>query len=124
MLRLIHALGVGLSMDDFGTGYSSLSGLATMPFSELKIDRSFINRIENDAGTLAIVTAVIRIGQSLGMTVVAEGVETVTQRDILRQLGCHAAQGYLMGRPMDSVAFMEWVRGQATPFTASLPGAA
>jgi diguanylate cyclase (GGDEF)-like protein/PAS domain S-box-containing protein len=124
MLRLIHALGVGLSMDDFGTGYSSLSGLATMPFSELKIDRSFINRIENDAGTLAIVTAVIRIGQSLGMTVVAEGVETVAQRDVLRQLGCHAAQGYLIGRPMDSVAFREWVRGQAAPFTASLPGAA
>lgn len=124
MLRVIHALGVGLSMDDFGTGYSSLSGLATMPFSELKIDRSFINRLETDAGTLAIVTAVIRIGQSLGMTVVAEGVETAAQRDILRQLGCHAAQGYLLGRPMDAVAFREWVRDQKLPLAPSLPGAA
>ncbi len=122
MLRVIHALGVGLSMDDFGTGYSSLSGLATMPFSELKIDRSFINRLETDAGTLAIVTAVIRIGQSLGMTVVAEGVETARQRDILRQLGCHVAQGYFAGRPMDASAFTAWVHGQTLP--APLPGAA
>jgi diguanylate cyclase (GGDEF)-like protein/PAS domain S-box-containing protein len=124
MLRLIHALGVGLSMDDFGTGYSSLSGLATMPFSELKIDRSFINRLETDAGTLAIVTAVIRIGQSLGMTVVAEGVETAAQRDILRQLGCHVAQGYFVGRPMDAAAFAEWVHGQKLPLATSLSGAA
>ena len=124
MLRVIHALGVGLSMDDFGTGYSSLSGLATMPFSELKIDRSFINRLETDAGTLAIVTAVIRIGQSLGMTVVAEGVETAPQRDILRQLGCHVAQGYFTGRPMDAAAFAEWVHGQKLPLATSLPGAA
>jgi diguanylate cyclase (GGDEF)-like protein/PAS domain S-box-containing protein len=124
VLRAIHALGVGLSMDDFGTGYSSLSGLATMPFSELKIDRSFINRLETDAGTLAIVTAVIRIGQSLGMTVVAEGVETTAQRDILRQLGCHAAQGYLLGRPMDSAALREWADGQRLPLATSLSGVA
>ena len=123
MLRVIHALGVGLSMDDFGTGYSSLSGLATMPFSELKIDRSFISRLETDAGTLAIVTAVIRIGQSLGMTVVAEGVETAAQRDILRELGCHVVQGYFAGRPMDALALTAWVHRHKLPL-AALPGAA
>ncbi|KQW21875.1 hypothetical protein ASC80_00200 [Afipia sp. Root123D2] len=112
MLKAIHALGVGLSMDDFGTGYSSLSGLATMPFSELKIDRAFINRIETDAGTLAIVTAVIRIGQSLGMIVVAEGVETAAQHAILKKLGCHVAQGYFPGRPMDVEALSEWLRNR------------
>jgi len=108
-LKSVHALGVGLSMDDFGKGYSSLSVLAMRPLSELKIDRSFINRIEHDRATRAIVTAVIQIGRSLGVTVVAEGVETDKQLQILRQLGCEVSQGYLSGRPMSADAFGTWL---------------
>jgi diguanylate cyclase (GGDEF)-like protein/PAS domain S-box-containing protein len=108
-LKAVHALGVGLSMDDFGKGYSSLSALATLPLSEMKVDRSFTNRIEHDRGTRAIVTAVIQIGRSLGMTVVAEGVETERQLRILKQLGCDVMQGYFSGRPMPADAFRAWL---------------
>jgi diguanylate cyclase (GGDEF)-like protein/PAS domain S-box-containing protein len=114
-LKSVHALGVGLSMDDFGKGYSSLSALATRPLSELKIDRSFINRIEHDAGTSAIVTAVIGIGRSLGMTVVAEGVETDKQFQMLKQLGCNVSQGYFSGRPMPAGAFRDWFLARKRP---------
>lgn len=107
-LRSVHALGVGLSMDDFGKGYSSLSALATRPLTELKIDRGFVNRIEHDRSTCAIVTAVIKIGRSLGMTVVGEGVETERQLQMLKELGCNVAQGYLTGRPMPAGRFREW----------------
>ena len=78
-MNAIRKLGVGLSLDDFGTGYSSLSRLAHLPIRELKIDRSFMRDIESDASALAIVTAVVRVGQSLQLTVVAEGVETEGQ---------------------------------------------
>jgi diguanylate cyclase (GGDEF)-like protein/PAS domain S-box-containing protein len=108
-LKNVHALGVGLSMDDFGRGYSSLSALATRPLSEMKIDRSFTNRIEHDRSTSAIVTAAIQIGRSLGMTVVAEGVETDRQFQMLKQLGCDVCQGYFSGRPMPAAAFRDWV---------------
>jgi EAL domain-containing protein (putative c-di-GMP-specific phosphodiesterase class I) len=115
-LKAVHALGVHLSMDDFGKGYSSLSALATRPLSELKIDRSFTNRIEHDRGTSAIVTAVIQIGRSLGMTVVAEGVETDKQFRMLKQLGCDVSQGYFTGRPMPATALRDWfsARNRAT----------
>ena len=82
-MNAIRKLGVGLSLDDFGTGYSSLSRLAHLPIRELKIDRSFMRNIERDASALAIATAVVRIGQSLKMAVVAEGVETEGQRQLL-----------------------------------------
>jgi diguanylate cyclase (GGDEF)-like protein/PAS domain S-box-containing protein len=108
-LQSVHALGVALSMDDFGKGYSSLSALATRPLSELKIDRSFTNRIEHDRATSAIVTAVIQIGRSLGMTVVAEGVETDRQFQLLKRLGCDVSQGYFSGRPMPAGAAGEWL---------------
>jgi diguanylate cyclase (GGDEF)-like protein/PAS domain S-box-containing protein len=111
-LKSVHALGVGLSMDDFGKGYSSLSALATRPLSELKIDRSFTNRIEHDRGTSAIVTAVIQIGRSLGMTVVAEGVETDRQFQLLKKLGCDVSQGYFSGRPMPPAALQDWLDAQ------------
>lgn len=107
-LQAVHALGVGLSMDDFGKGYSSLSALATRPLAELKIDRSFTNRIEHDRSTCAIVTAVIQIGRTLGMTVVAEGVETERQFQMLKQLGCDVSQGYFTGRPMPAAALGDW----------------
>jgi diguanylate cyclase (GGDEF)-like protein/PAS domain S-box-containing protein len=83
----IRAAGIGLSMDDFGTGYSSLSQLAHLPVREIKIDRSFMRGIESEASALAIATAVVRVGQSLNMTVVAEGVETTGQHKIMADLG-------------------------------------
>lgn len=108
-MHAIRALGIGLSVDDFGTGYSSLSRLAHLPIRELKIDRSFMRDIERDAGALAIATAVVRVGQGLGMTVVAEGVETEGQRKMLAELGCDVVQGFLYAPALPPVAFERWL---------------
>ena len=108
-MNAIRKLGVGLSLDDFGTGYSSLSRLAHLPIRELKIDRSFMRDIERDASALAIATAVVRVGQSLKMAVVAEGVETEGQRQLLADLGCDVVQGYLCAPAMSPEAFERWL---------------
>ncbi|MGJ4949508.1 EAL domain-containing protein [Bradyrhizobium sp. HKCCYLS20291] len=105
----LRNMGVGMSLDDFGTGYSSLSRLAQLPIDELKIDRGFMRNFENDNGTRAIVTAVVRVGQSLDVAVVAEGVETEVQRKLLAELGCDAMQGFLFARPMAASAFSRWL---------------
>ena len=105
----IRELGVGLSLDDFGTGYSSLSRLAHLPIRELKIDRSFMNNIEVDAGARAITTAVVRVGQSLKMSVVAEGVETEGQRRLLAELGCDVVQGFLYAPALAPEDFARWL---------------
>ncbi|NEU14946.1 EAL domain-containing protein [Methylobacterium sp. BTF04] len=98
-LHALRALGIGIAMDDFGTGFSSLSYLCQFPFDKIKIDRSFIREMIDNKDGLAIVNAVIMLGESLRMNVVAEGVETVEQRDLLCQAGCHELQGYLFSRP-------------------------
>lgn len=108
-MNAIRALGVGLSVDDFGTGYSSLSRLAHLPIRELKIDRSFMRDIETDSGALAIATAVVRVGQGLGMTVVAEGVETEGQHKMLAELGCDVVQGFLYAPALAPAAFERWL---------------
>ena len=108
-MNAIRELGVGLSLDDFGTGYSSLSRLVHLPIRELKIDRSFMRDIERDASALAVATAVIRVGQILKMTVVAEGVETDAQRGVLKQLGCDVLQGFLFAAAMTPDAFERWL---------------
>ncbi|MET4069341.1 putative signal transduction protein with EAL and GGDEF domain [Bradyrhizobium sp. S3.2.6] len=108
-MHAIRALGIGLSVDDFGTGYSSLSRLAQLPIRELKIDRSFMRDIEKDAGALAIATAVVRVGQGLGMTVVAEGVETEGQRKMLAELGCDVVQAFLYAPALAPGAFERWL---------------
>ncbi|WP_316184502.1 MULTISPECIES: EAL domain-containing protein [unclassified Bradyrhizobium] len=105
----LRNLGVGLSLDDFGTGYSSLSRLAQLPISELKIDRSFMRDVEENPGTRAIVTAVVRVGQSMDLAVVAEGVETEGQRHLLHELGCEALQGFLYARPLPAAGFGRWL---------------
>ncbi|KAF1019147.1 MAG: Oxygen sensor protein DosP [Paracidovorax wautersii] len=124
----IHALGVRLSMDDFGTGYSSLSYLRRLPVSELKLDKSFVTELDKDEGrsetALALSDAVLRIGQSLRLTVVAEGVETERQRTLLERQGYHAAQGYLFARPLPPAEFETWItqRGQRpAPAPAAAP---
>nr|WP_269839945.1 bifunctional diguanylate cyclase/phosphodiesterase [Paucibacter sp. M5-1]MCZ7882499.1 bifunctional diguanylate cyclase/phosphodiesterase [Paucibacter sp. M5-1] len=98
-LRQIRALGVKIAIDDFGTGYSSLAYLQRLPFDCLKIDQSFIRNLSKSAQDMAIVTAVLRMAEGLGVTAVAEGVETEAEAMRLRELGCTLAQGYLFGRP-------------------------
>ncbi|WP_291867392.1 EAL domain-containing protein [Bradyrhizobium sp.] len=105
----LRKLGVGLSLDDFGTGYSSLSRLAHLPIRELKIDRSFTRDVESDPRARAIVTAVVRVGQSLQLTVVAEGVETDGQRNLLAELGCDVVQGFLYAPALSPPAFGRWL---------------
>ncbi|WMT75766.1 EAL domain-containing protein [Bradyrhizobium sp. Ash2021] len=108
-MNALRKQGVGLSLDDFGTGYSSLSRLAHLPIRELKIDRSFMRDVESDPTARAIVTTVIRVGQSLQLTVVAEGVETDGQRDLLAELGCDVVQGFLYARALSPPAFGRWL---------------
>ncbi|PLK49229.1 bifunctional diguanylate cyclase/phosphodiesterase [Uliginosibacterium sp. TH139] len=100
VLEALHARGLGSSLDDFGTGYSSLSYLTRFHLRTLKIDRAFVNGIEHDARNLALVRAIIAMGHSLGMQIVAEGVETEEQASILADLGCEYLQGYLISRPV------------------------
>ncbi|MET0772728.1 MAG: bifunctional diguanylate cyclase/phosphodiesterase, partial [Candidatus Limnocylindrales bacterium] len=100
ILSELRAMGVRVAIDDFGTGYSSLTRLRQLPVDEIKLDRSFVSRIEHDEQDRAIVRSVIGLAHDLGMTVVAEGVETRACWDWLASHGCDEAQGYLMGRPM------------------------
>lgn len=99
-LRAIKALGVSIAIDDFGTGYSSLETLQSFPFDKIKLDRSFLADVERSEEAKAMVRAILALGQGLRIPVLAEGVETSRQLDILREEGCHEAQGYLLGRPM------------------------
>jgi diguanylate cyclase (GGDEF)-like protein/PAS domain S-box-containing protein len=99
VLEELKALGVRISVDDFGTGYSSLSYLKRFPVDVLKIDRSFVDGLGSDADDLAIVQAILALATSLDIDIIAEGVETSAQREVLQGLGCRLAQGYLLGRP-------------------------
>jgi diguanylate cyclase (GGDEF)-like protein/PAS domain S-box-containing protein len=102
LLKRLRALGTHLCIDDFGTGYSSLSYLLRFPADTLKIDRSFVNALGKGGRNEDIVGAIVTLAKSLDMDLVAEGVETVEQRDILRSLGCNYGQGYLYSRPLDA----------------------
>jgi predicted signal transduction protein with EAL and GGDEF domain len=111
LLHALAALGVSLSLDDFGTGYSSLSYLHRFPLRTLKIDRSFIAEIEHGRERREIVQTIIALGHNLGMRVVAEGVENMAQMELLKELGCDLAQGFLFSRPMAADEAMDLVRG-------------
>jgi diguanylate cyclase (GGDEF)-like protein/PAS domain S-box-containing protein len=100
MIQRLHALSVGLHLDDFGTGYSSLAYLHSFPVDALKVDQSFVSRMDGPTEQSAIVKAIVSLAHNLGMEVIAEGVETVAQADALRALGCRRGQGFLFSRPL------------------------
>ena len=99
MLRQIKALGVGVALDDFGTGYSSLETLRAFPFDKIKLDRFFLAELAGNVQSTAILRAVLALGKSLSIPILAEGIETAEQLDVLRREGCDEAQGFLIGRP-------------------------
>jgi EAL domain-containing protein (putative c-di-GMP-specific phosphodiesterase class I)/CheY-like chemotaxis protein len=102
--------GFRFSIDDFGTGFSSLQRLLRLPFSELKLDRSFIKDIDSDRTTRIVIESVIQLSSRLGLHTVAEGIETPAQLDALRKLGCEIAQGYLFAHALPGVRFVQWLR--------------
>lgn len=106
----LRAIGVKISVDDFGTGYSSLTYLKGLPVDEVKIDRGFVNGLAREAADRAVVRAVVDIAHTLGIRVVAEGVENDAQRDVLRDLRVDELQGYLYARPMPSIEITHWLR--------------
>jgi diguanylate cyclase (GGDEF)-like protein len=107
-LSALRAMGVGVSIDDFGTGYSSLSYLRRLPVSELKLDRSFVSRLDSGNDDRSLTRAIVSIAEAMELNLVAEGLETVAQAERLRQLGCEVAQGYWLSRPLSAEAFAVW----------------
>jgi EAL domain-containing protein (putative c-di-GMP-specific phosphodiesterase class I) len=114
VLTRLRIKGFQLGIDDFGTGYSSMVQLSRMPFSEMKIDRSFVGSMRNSEEARKIVAATVSLGRSLGLTTVAEGVEDAATVELLHELGCEQAQGYHFGRPMDAEAARAWLQHDST----------
>jgi CheY-like chemotaxis protein len=122
-LTRLSLTGLRLSIDDFGTGYSSLAQVSALPFSELKVDGSFVQRSSTDAKARAIMLSTVTLGRSLGMDVVAEGVELFDQLDRLRECATSVIQGFLIARPMPADTFMQWL-DDWRPGTSDKPGCA
>jgi EAL domain-containing protein (putative c-di-GMP-specific phosphodiesterase class I) len=124
MLDRLYQLGLHLSIDDFGTGYSSLTSLQRFPIGTLKVDQSFIRDAGEERNSAAIVGAIVGLGRSLGMDVVAEGIETMEQLALLQRIGCTFGQGHLFGEPVRAERYLELLvaqqRGQ--PAYAALLG--
>ncbi len=114
-LKKLKKLGVRLAIDDFGTGYSSLSYLSQLPIDELKIDQSFVRQLNRDRNATMISSTIISMAKSMGLKVVAEGIENSQQRDFLTNAGCHIGQGFLYSKPMDARAMLSWLNNPASP---------
>jgi EAL domain-containing protein (putative c-di-GMP-specific phosphodiesterase class I) len=110
----LQSLGVHLSVDDFGTGYSSLTYLKGLPINEVKIDKGFVSGLVGDAGDQAVVRAVVDIAHTLGLVVVAEGVEHEDQLTLLTRMGVDEVQGFLHAQPMAGLEMATWLRRRAT----------
>ena len=123
-LHRLNEIGVEISIDDFGTGYSSLAYLTTLPISELKIDRSFVRDLGITPQSSAVVTAIIALARSLGLRVVAEGVETLRQMEVLHRLGCGLMQGFLFSRAVPADELQRWLQQTVLPRKAPWIGAA
>jgi predicted signal transduction protein with EAL and GGDEF domain/FixJ family two-component response regulator len=121
-LHRLNEIGVEISIDDFGTGYSSLAYLTTLPISELKIDRSFVRDLGVTPQSSAVVTAIIALARSLGLRVIAEGVETLRQMEVLHRLGCSLMQGYLFSRPVSPEELQKWLQQTVLPRKAAWIG--
>ena len=102
-------MGVSVALDDFGTGYSSLTHLTRFPLRRLKIDRSFVNSLLEDAATRAVVRSMLELARNMNITVVAEGVEEPKQHDALAVMGCDYGQGYFYARPMADAELQGWL---------------
>jgi diguanylate cyclase (GGDEF)-like protein/PAS domain S-box-containing protein len=113
-LREIRAMGIRIALDDFGTGYSSLNHLKNLPLDKLKIDQSFIQRIENDRPNQSITEAIIALGRTLDLQVVGEGIESEEAMDFLRRHGCDQGQGFLFSKPLPPIEFELWHRSNMT----------
>jgi EAL domain-containing protein (putative c-di-GMP-specific phosphodiesterase class I) len=112
MLRDLREMGVHISMDDFGTGYSSLSYLKRFPFHTIKIDQSFVRDLKNNPPDAAIIAAVSGLANCLGLRLVAEGVETNEQLDLLRSLHCEEMQGYLFSKPLSAQEATKFIQNR------------
>jgi hypothetical protein len=123
-LHRLNEIGVEISIDDFGTGYSSLAYLTTLPISELKIDRSFVRDLGMTPQSSAVVTAIIALARSLGLRVIAEGVENLRQMEVLHRLGCGIMQGYLFSRPQPPEDIETWLQQTVLPRKAPWIGKA
>ncbi|CAN5455895.1 EAL domain-containing protein [soil metagenome] len=123
-LHRLNEIGVEISIDDFGTGYSSLAYLTTLPISELKIDRSFVRDLGMTPQSSAVVTAIIALARSLGLRVVAEGVENLRQMEVLHRLGCGVMQGFLFSKPLPPGEIEEWLQQTILPRKAPWIGKA
>lgn len=123
-LHRLNEIGVQISIDDFGTGYSSLAYLTTLPISELKIDRSFVRDLGITPQSSAVVSAIIALARSLGLRVVAEGVETLRQMEVLHRLGCHLMQGYLFSKALPPGELEAWLNQTVLPRKAPWIGQA
>jgi len=103
----LHEMGVRIAIDDFRTGYSSLLYLKRLPATELKIDRGFVCDLEHDPEDRAIISAIVALGRTLDLQIVAEGVETTAQQEFLSDIGCNSLQGYLFAKPLPPAEFLE-----------------
>jgi len=120
-LERLHQMGLKLSIDDFGTGYSSLAYLKRLPVDELKIDKSFVMNMENDVQDAKIVRSTIDLAHNLGLSVVAEGLESAQSWKILAGLACDEAQGYFIAKPMPAHDFLTWLAHWTPPDTRHEP---